>query len=97
MAGRQPQSEADAERRGVVEVTVMVTHGLFTGERWKELLPLIAGLYVTDSVPAVAAQPPEGVRVVSIRPLIQRAVESDYRRLPGSQRQVRAPGGTRAS
>jgi ribose-phosphate pyrophosphokinase len=78
---------------GVEEVTVMVTHGLFTGERWKELLPLVAGIYVTDSVPALAAHPPEGVRVISIGPLIETAFESDYHPMHGSQRQARAPGG----
>ncbi len=44
-------------RRDVEDVAVMVTHGLFTGERWRELLALVAGLYVTDSVPC-AAHPP---------------------------------------
>jgi ribose-phosphate pyrophosphokinase len=81
-------------RRGVQDVRVMVTHGLFTGERWRELLPLVGGLHVTGSVPAVAAKPPEGVRVLSIEPLIERALASDYHRLHGSQRQARAPGGT---
>jgi ribose-phosphate pyrophosphokinase len=80
-------------RRGVEDVTVMVTHGLFTGERWKELLCLISGLYVTDSVPACAAHPPEGVQVISIKPLVERAFESDYHRSHGSQRQARASGG----
>lgn len=59
--------------RGVGEVTVMVTHGLFTGERWKELLPLVAELYVTDSVPS-AAPLPEPVRVLSVLPLIEQAL-----------------------
>ncbi len=57
-------------RRGAEETVAMVTHGLFTGERWRELLPLVAGIYVTDSVPSVATRPPGGVRVLSVRPLI---------------------------
>lgn len=80
--------------RGVQEIAIMVTHGLFTGQRWRELLPLVRNLYVTDSVPAIAAQPPEGVRVISIMPLIERALTSDYHRSHGSQRQARAPGGS---
>jgi len=83
----------ELDRRGVEEVTVMVTHGLFTGKRWRELLPLVDRLYVTDSVPACAAHPPEGVQVISIKPLVERAFESDYHRSHGSQRQARASGG----
>jgi ribose-phosphate pyrophosphokinase len=60
-------------RRDVEDVTVMVTHGLFTGERWRELLPHIAGLYVTDTVPS-AAHPPEPVRVLSAVSLIEQAL-----------------------
>jgi ribose-phosphate pyrophosphokinase len=60
-------------RRGVKEITIMVTHGLFTGQGWRELLPLVNDLYVTDSVPAIANRPREGVRVISIKPLIERA------------------------
>jgi len=80
-------------RHGVAEVTVMVTHGLFTGEGWKELPPLVDRLYVTDSVPALAARPPDGVQVISIGPLLERALESGYHRSHGSQREERAPGG----
>lgn len=61
-------------RAGVEETTAMVTHGLFTGERWRELLPLVAGLYVTDSVPDLAARPPEGARVLSVQPLLESAL-----------------------
>jgi ribose-phosphate pyrophosphokinase len=60
-------------RTDVEDVTVMVTHGLFTGERWKELLPHIAGIYVTDSVPS-ATHIPAPVRVLSVGPLIEQAL-----------------------
>jgi ribose-phosphate pyrophosphokinase len=60
-------------RRNVEDVAVMVTHGLFTGERWRELLSLVAGLYVTDSVPS-AAHLPEPVRVLSAVSLIEQAL-----------------------
>lgn len=59
--------------RGVEQVVVMVTHGLFTGDRWKELLPLVADLYVTDSVPPTVPLP-EPVRVLSVLPLIDQAL-----------------------
>ena len=60
-------------RRDVEDVTVMVTHGLFTGERWRELLARVAGLYVTDSVPS-AVHLPEPVRVLSVLRLIEQAL-----------------------
>lgn len=60
-------------RRDVEDVAVIVTHGLFTGERWRELLSLVAGLYVTDSVPC-AAHPPEPVRILSAASLIEQAL-----------------------
>jgi len=60
--------------RGVEETRAMVTHGLFTGEQWKQLLPLVAGLYVTDSIPSVPNRPRDGVKVLSVRPLIGRAL-----------------------
>jgi ribose-phosphate pyrophosphokinase len=61
-------------RRGTEETVAMITHGLFTGDRWKELLSQGADLCVTDSVPSVADHPPEGVRVLSVRPLIEQAL-----------------------
>ncbi len=37
---------------GVQEITIMVTHGLFTGERWKQLWRLgVKRIFCTDSVP----------------------------------------------
>jgi ribose-phosphate pyrophosphokinase len=63
----------ELRRRGVEETVAMVTHGLFTGESWKELLPLLDALYVTDSIPAVAVDPPDGVSVLSVGRLIERA------------------------
>lgn len=64
----------ELRRRGAEEIVVMVTHGLFTGERWTELRPLVAGIHVTDSVPSVAARPPDGVQILSVRPLIEAAL-----------------------
>ncbi len=63
----------ELKQRDVEDVTVMVTHGLFTGERWEELLPLVAGLYVTNSIPS-ARHVSEPVRVLSVGPLIEQAL-----------------------
>lgn len=39
-------------RAGTLRIVVMVTHGLFTGKRWKRLFALgVEKIYVTDSVP----------------------------------------------
>ncbi len=65
----------ELRRRGVEETTVIVTHGLFTGEAWEELPSLgVEALYVSDSVPAVAERAPDGAEVVSVRPLIEAAM-----------------------
>lgn len=61
-------------RRGVEEVTVMVTHGLFTGELWMELIPLVTGIHVTDSIPVLAARPPAGSWIVPVRPLLEQVL-----------------------
>lgn len=66
----------ELRRQGVEEMTAMVTHGLFTGPKWRELMPLLAELHVTDSVPSQAGRRPEGVRVLSARPLIEQALTS---------------------
>ena len=61
--------------RGVRDVTILVTHGLFTGSGWEELWSLgVTRILCTDSVPEVAASPPAGVTVLSIRPLVMEAL-----------------------
>ncbi len=44
---------AELRRAGVREITVCATHGLFTGERWRELFSLgVRRIYATDTIPA---------------------------------------------
>lgn len=44
---------ATLRRAGAREIDVFVTHGLFTGERWRELPALgVQRIYTTDSLPA---------------------------------------------
>lgn len=67
----------DLQRRGVEQTTVMVTHGLFTGEAWRDLSSLtVERIYVTDSVPSAVRRRREGVRLISVRPLIEEAAAS---------------------
>ena len=66
---------AELRRLGVERITLMVTHGLFTGLRWQDLWSLgVESLYITDTVPAAAQRPPTGVRVLSMAPIIYQAL-----------------------
>jgi ribose-phosphate pyrophosphokinase len=56
---------------GVEEIIIMVTHGLFTGERWKRLRGLrVKRIFCTDSVPLAAGLSGEGIVRLSIVPLL---------------------------
>lgn len=58
-------------RAGAQEITVMVTHGLFTGERWRELPALgVQRICVTDSVPGAAERGGDIVEVLPLASLI---------------------------
>jgi ribose-phosphate pyrophosphokinase len=58
---------------GVEEITIMVTHGLFTGERWKHLRGLrVKRIFCTDSVPPHAGVCGEDILRLSIIPLIEK-------------------------
>jgi ribose-phosphate pyrophosphokinase len=61
--------------RGVQEVTVVVTHGLFTGDRWRELGDLaVRAIHTTDSIPAARLQASPLVRVHPIAPVLAAAL-----------------------
>lgn len=54
---------------GVQEIYIMVTHGVFSGERWKELSNIgIQRIYCTDSVPRPMAM--NGVTTLSVVPVL---------------------------
>lgn len=56
---------------GVEEIAIMVTHGLFTGERWKELWGLgVKRIFCTDSVPPPAGTAGCDIVSLSIVPLL---------------------------
>jgi ribose-phosphate pyrophosphokinase len=71
-SGRTLVSACNVLRQsGVKEIAVAVTHGLFTGEIWKELFGLgISDLFVTDSSPAALKSERPEVKVVPIAPLM---------------------------
>jgi ribose-phosphate pyrophosphokinase len=68
---------AELQRAGAREITVFATHGLFTGERWRELPALgVRRIYTTDSIPAARERGGEIVEVLPIASLILDAFET---------------------
>ena len=58
---------------GLEEIDIMVTHGLFTGERWKELWRLgVKRIFCTDSVPLPAGVDGNNIVRLSVAPLLER-------------------------
>lgn len=58
-------------RARALEITVMVTHGLFTDERWRELPALgVQRIYATDSLPGAGERGGGTVEVLSLASLI---------------------------
>jgi ribose-phosphate pyrophosphokinase len=61
--------------RGVEQITVAVTHGLFTGWRWHQLSELgVGAIHTTDSVPTAQAKRSDLVHVHSVAPLLAAAL-----------------------
>ncbi len=60
-------------RAGVVEVVVMVTHGLFTGNLWERLWSLgVSQIYCTDTVPLPPGLASTRIVVLSVAPLLRK-------------------------
>jgi len=58
-------------KTGVEEIEVMVTHGLFTGMRWKDLYRLgVKRIFCTNSVPLPAGVEGQSIVRLSITPLL---------------------------
>lgn len=58
----------ELRRHGVQTIDIAVTHGLFTGEVWRELLELAQTIHVTDTVPEVAERATARIVVHRIAP-----------------------------
>lgn len=57
--------------KNVSEITIMVTHGLFTGNEWKKLWELgVKHIYCTDSVPLPKQIASKNITVLSIIPIL---------------------------
>ena len=58
-------------KAGVEKIDVMVTHGLFTGTRWKDLYGFgVKRIFCTDSVPLPAGVDGRSIVRLSITPLL---------------------------
>ena len=57
---------------GVEELYICVTHGLFTGERWRELWPLpLKRIFCTDTVPSCASLEDPRITALPVGPLLR--------------------------
>ena len=64
-------------RSGVKEISVMVTHGLFTGDRWNRLWQIgVERIFCTDSVPRPANTDIDRIVTLSIVPLLESMLAS---------------------
>jgi len=65
------------QQRGVHAITILVTHGLFTGTLWQKLwIPGVTRIYCTDTVPPAQARPAENIRTLSVLPLLCQHLEA---------------------
>jgi ribose-phosphate pyrophosphokinase len=66
----------ELRRAGVEEISIMATHGVFSGDRWRELPGAGARrIVVTDSLPDVRSRAGEMVEVLSVRSLLMEALD----------------------
>lgn len=60
---------------GAKNIYIFVTHGLFTGDKWRELFSLnVKRIYCTDSIPEVRNLQLENLTVLSISPILRKYV-----------------------
>lgn len=65
--------------KGVKEIVIMVTHGLFTGKEWKKLWKLgVKRIYCTDTVQARIKVPAKKITIISIVPLFINYLSGEY-------------------
>jgi len=66
---------AELRRAGAREISVMVTHGTLSGERWRELPAAgVRRIQVTDTVPGVRERGRDVLEVLDIAPLLMEAL-----------------------
>ncbi len=63
--------------KGVKNIHIIVTHGLFTGSKWRKLFELgVKEIFVTDSVnlPTMKKEESEKIEIISVIPLLRKAL-----------------------
>ena len=79
-------------RAGAQEITVFATHGLFTGQRWRELPALgVQRIYTTDSIPAARER---GGNIVEVLPVGRLIVDAFAAIADGQPGRAAAPAHT---
>ena len=69
--GTMIQAAQYLAREGVEKITIIVTHGLFSGSKWKELWDLgVDKIYCTDTVPHTRELASDKIKVLSIAPIL---------------------------
>ncbi len=67
-----------ARQAGAKEITIAVTHGLFTGAKWRRLWQLgVRRIYVSDSLPAAIAQKTRRIKIISLAALLNDYLQYD--------------------
>jgi ribose-phosphate pyrophosphokinase len=67
----------ELKKLGGPEIIIMVTHGLFTNDNWKELWNLgVKKIYTTDTLPEVKTMISSGISILPIAPVIEKYLKS---------------------
>lgn len=67
------------QEKGVRNIYIMVTHGLFSGKDWDELWNYgVKRIYCTDTLPLPRHLPSKNITVISIIPLLVEELKEEY-------------------
>jgi len=65
------------QQRGVRDITILVTHGLFTGMLWQKLWTSeVKRISCTDTIPSAKERSSENIGILSVLPLLCRHLQT---------------------
>ena len=65
------------QQRGVRDITILVTHGLFTGTLWQQLWTFqVKRVSCTDTIPWGKERPDENIGTLSVLPLLSQYLQA---------------------
>jgi len=68
-----------ARRAGATEIIIAVTHGIFTGTKWRQLWRLgVKIIYTTNSLPSAMTQKDQKIKILTITPLLTDYLAKKY-------------------